>query len=427
MKGKLALFGGAKTVTASYPSYPVMGKEEMANVIGEMLKGHLSECGRAGSIGEMEEAYARRFGTRYALSFSSGTSAIHGALFAVGVKPGDEVLTANNTWISAITAVCHAGGTPVFCDIKRGAFHIDPAEIRRKAGPHTRAVIVTHLWGIPADMDPILKVSREKGLAVIEDCSHAHGGIYKGRLLGTIGDVGCFSLQASKAIVAGEGGFILTNNKRYYQRAMVPGHHGVRMGQELTYKDLRPFALAGGYWKYRASPLEMAIALAQLSKLDQFNAARQANFERLQKRLKRTVPFIKWPKLPPRSGRGWYGTPAFYAYDRNKVSRDLFVRACNAEGASVGCGYANWYQLPLFQDLRLYGQLWPVEHVNGVRYKPLPAGALKNDEALRTKLLVFSIPAVEMPALMDQVAEAVEKVAAAMPELARYQKRERKR
>ena len=426
MKEKLAMLGGSAAVTAAFPPYPMIGPEEVCAVTRVLLSRHLSECGRGGSVGQMEDAYREYFGTRYVLSFGAGTDAIHGALFAVGVGPGAEVLTASNTWISAITAICHAGGTPVFCDIKRGTVHIDPGEIRKKAGPNTRAVIVTHLWGVPADMNAILKAARQKNLAVIEDCSHAHGAMYRGRLVGTIGDVGCFSLQASKAIVAGEGGFLCTDNRRYYQRAMIPGHHGVRLSQELTYRDLKPFAQASGYWKYRASPVGMAIAAAQLSRLDEFNAARQANFDRLQRRLRRGVPFIRWPKLPPRSRRGWYGTPAFYEYDQKKVPRQLFAEACWAEGVRLGGGYANWYEMPLFQDVRLYGQLWPVRHTNGVEYRPLPPCALVHDEEHRTKLLVFPMPAVETPELMDQMAAGLEKVAANMNLLARRKRRRRK-
>lgn len=423
MREKLALFGGRKTVTLSPPPYPVIGPEEVAAATRVVMAGHLSEVGRGGSISEMEDAFAQYFGAKYALSFGSGTDSIHGALFAVGVRPGTEVLTANHTWISAITAVCHAGGTPVFCDIKKGAFAVDPAEIKRKAGPHTKAVIATHLWGIPADMDPILRVAKLLGLAVIEDCSHAHGAKYKGRLVGTIGDIGCFSLQASKAIVAGEGGVMITNSKRYYQRAMIPGHHGARLYAELTYKDLQPFAPGSGNWKYRASPLGMAIATEQLKRLDHLNAARQANFDRLHERLSKSVPFLKWPRLAKGSRRGWYGTPSFYTYDRKRVSADLFAEACGAEGMGLGRGYENWYQAPLFQDRKLYSQMWVVRHENGVEFRQLPPNGLPRDEELRTKLLVFPIPAIQSPDLMDQMASAVEKVAGQMAALAREQKK----
>lgn len=421
MASKLALLGGEKTVIAAYPSYPIIGAEEMTSVVKVLMSGQLSTARREGIVAEMEEGFAKYFHTKYALSFTSGTSTIHGALFAVGVRPGTEVLTSNNTWMSAITAIMHAGGTPVFCDIKPGTLHIDPKEIRKKAGPNTRAIVVTHIWGIPADMDPILKVAGELKLAVIEDCAHAHGAKYKGRFVGTLGDVGCFSLQASKPIIAGEGGILITNHKRYYQRAMIPGHHGQRLTDELTLADLRPFAAAGGYWKYRIPPLSAAVAVAQLGRLDQLTAARQSNFDMLQAGLAKTVPFISWPKLAPGSKRGWYHTPTCYNYDQAKVPCELFLRACQAEGVRVGgSGYPNWYQVPLLQDTKLYSQLWPVKHGNGVEYKPLPAGALPHDEALRRRIVIFGVPAIESPELIKQTAAAVEKVAANMANLARY-------
>jgi perosamine synthetase len=418
MRGKMAILGGPKTVTIPSPPYPIIGAEEIGAAIRVLMSGQLSDCGRGQFVAKMEDDFAAYFGTKYALSFSSGTASLHGALFAVGVRPGTEVLTANNTWVSGITAIFHAGGTPVFCDIKPGALHIDPADIRRKAGPHTKAVIVTHLWGIPADMDGILKVANDLKLGVVEDCSHAHGAKYKGRFVGTLGDVGCFSLQGSKAIVAGEGGILITNSRRYYQRAMIPGHHDARLSKALTLAELRPFAQTGGYWKYRIPPLAAAIATAQLKRLDELNAARQANFDQLHARLTKRVPFISWPKLPPKSRRGWYGAPATYTYDQEKVPRDLFAEACAAEGVPLGTGYQNWYQTPLFQDTKLLSQLWPVKHANGVEYTPLPPGALPNDEALRRKFLCFHIPAIEVPAYVEQTAKAIEKVAENMASLA---------
>jgi perosamine synthetase len=416
MKETLALFGGPKAVTMRQPPYPVIGPEEIAAVARVMISRELSDIGRGPVVAAMEDSYARHFKTRYALSFSSGTASIAAALFAVGVRPGTEVLTTSNTWISAITAIAHAGGTPVFCDLKPNTLHIDPREIRRKAGPHTKAVIVTHLFGIPADMRPILDVARALKLAVIEDGSHAHGATYRGRFVGTIGDIGCFSLQASKAIVAGEGGFMLTNSKRYYERAMVPGHHGERL-RMTTLAELKPFVPAGGYCKYRISPVEAAIATEQLKRLDALNAARQANFDRLRRGLAKCAPFIRWHRVPPRSTRGWYGTPAFYEYTGG-VSCARFHEACAAEGVPVWLGgYGDWARVPLFQDMRLYSQLWVVKHSNGVEFRPVKPGELPNEAQARQKLLIFSVPAEETPQLVDQWIAAVAKVSANMPAL----------
>jgi dTDP-4-amino-4,6-dideoxygalactose transaminase len=419
MAEKLALLGGSPTVTLPHPAYPVMGREEVTGVVDTLMKGQLSQVGHGGVVGEMEDAYAAYFGTRYCHSFNSGTAAIHSALFALGVGPGDEVLTASNTWISGINAICHSGAAPVFCDTAKNRHHIAPAEIRRRAGKHTKAIVVTHLWGFPADMDPIMKAARDCGLAVVEDCSHAHGGKYKGRYLGTIGDIGAFSLQGSKAIVAGEGGFLLTNRKLWYERAMIPGDHGVRLGQEISCQSLNGFTRGGGAWTYRIAPICAAVALAQLGRLDSLNAARQANFDQLAKRLRKDAPFIRLPSLHRGSVRGWYGTPAIYDFDQEAVSRDLFCQACAAEGAGVrGTGYDNYYTVPLFQDTALYGQLWHVQHANGVTYTPTPPGSLENHEDLRRRSLLLTIPAEPAPALMTQVADAIAKVAANMAALA---------
>ena len=423
----LALLGGAKTVAHPYPPYPVIGHEEVNAATEVVMSRNLSECGRGAYVGRMEDAYAAYFGSKFCLSFSSGTAAIHAALFALGVGPGTEVLTCNHNWISAITAIMHAGGTPVLCDTARNAWHIDPAEIRRKATPNTKAVVVTHLWGIPADMDPILKVCAKLGLPVLEDVSHSHGSRYKGRLCGTIGDIGAFSLQGSKAIVAGEGGFMLTNTKRYYQRAMVPGHHGVRLSAEATLNELKPFAQGGGAWSYRIFPVAAAIATAQLKKLPTLNAARQANFDRLHARIRR-FRFLTWPRLAPKSVRSWYSTPALFCAAKAGISRDTFVKAVAAQGVAIGGeGYGDWSQIPLFQNMKLYGQMFPVRHANGVTFQPVKKGTLANFESMRTRMILIGIPAVECPLLMDQVADAMEKVAANVPALRKWEKAQAKK
>ena len=421
---KLALLGGSKTVTYPWPPYPVIDHEEVNAATHVIMSRQLSDVGRGQFIGKMEDDYAAYFGARHCMSFASGTAAIHAALFAVGVRPGTEVLTCAHNWISAITAILHAGGTPVFCDVKPGAFHIDPAEIRRKATAHTKAVIVTHLWGIPAGMDEIIRVCRKLKIALIEDVSHAHGSKYKGRFCGTIGDIGAFSLQGSKAIVAGEGGFLLTDRELYYQRAAVPGHHGARLGGEMSMASVKPFAQGGGAWTYRMAPVAAAIATAQLKKLCTLNAARQANFDRLYARL-RKYKFIAWPKLARGSVRSWYSTPALFDARKAGIARDTFVKACQAQGAPVGGeGYCDWTQIPLFQDMKLFSQLFVVRHANGVEFKPTPKGSLPNYETLRATMLLFSIPPLEMPMLMDQIADAIDRVVAHIPELKRYERRE---
>lgn len=141
MSSPLALLGGTPAVTATYPSYPVIGHEEVTGAVRTIMERQLSVTTHAGVVAEMEDAFAAHFGAKYCHAFNSGTAAIHSALFGVGVGPGDEVLTASHTWISAIAAICHAGAVPVFCDVDPHRGCIAAEEIRRKTGPHTRAVL----------------------------------------------------------------------------------------------------------------------------------------------------------------------------------------------------------------------------------------------------------------------------------------------
>ncbi len=421
MNSELALFSGKKSVTAPWPKWPIMGDTEK-QALGEIVdSGTLSILKKDGIISEFEDAFAEKFGARHALSFSSGTASLHAACFACGVGPGWEVLTPSYTWISAITAILHGNGTPVFCDLKKNAFHLDPEEILRKATPRTKAVIVCHTWGMPAPMDEILDAAKQKGLKVIEDASHSHGGKFNGEYLGTIGDIGCFSLQASKALSAGEGGILISNDQLLYERAMIPGHHDMRLKQCLSLPETKAFEAAGGYWKYRAAPLEMALANEQLPHLDDYNTNKLINYTRLESQLK-DLAFLDFPKLAPNSERGFYSSPCLYRYDQDLVSRTTFLKALWAEGATVFPGYyENWYQTPILQDMDLFRQLWVDQYPNGTQYTPLSPGALPNTDAIVAQTITLPSWGEIVPGLVDQYAKAFHKIARNMDALAEYQ------
>jgi len=415
----LAILGGEKAVSLPTPKWPRIAEEETAAVVKQLLLGPLSEVGRAGIIAEFEDEFAAYQGRKYALSFSDGTASIHAAVFAAGVGPGDEVLQTSNTWISAINAIMHGNGIPVFCDVAPNGFAIDPEEIRHKAGPRTKAVIVTHLWGIPAKMDEILEAAEEKNLVVIEDCSHAHGATYRGKKVGSIGDMGCFSLQASKSIVAGEGGVMVTDDRRFYERAMLPGHHDVRLQQELMLEENKRYATAGLYWKYRASPLGIALAKAQLKHLDEWTHNRRENREYLLRQIK-DVKFIVWPDIPDYVELGFYGTPAIYDQEAAEgVPREVFMKAMAAEGVPISAGYTLWYVEPLFQDRFFYGRGCPWSCPYADRHIKCKPGDLPRTDALVNKQMIlwmsqFITPAIE---ILDQYAVAFHKVAENMNKL----------
>jgi len=411
---KLAISGGPRTLSLPMPKWPYIDEEEIAAVVKQLLTGPLSILGREGIVAEFEDAFASYMGSKYALSFSSGTATLHAAVFAAGVGPGDEVLTTSNTWASAVNAIMHGNGIPVFCDIVPDGFAIDPDEIRKKAGPRTKAVIVTHLYGIPTEMDEILEVAKDKNLVVIEDCSHCMGGAYKGKKVGTIGDIGCFSLQGFKSIVAGEGGVLVTDDRYLYERAMLPGHHHVRLEQELTYEDLKRYATCGMYWKYRAPPLAMALVKVQLKRLDEWNRNRRRNFAYLMAKIK-DIDFLIQPKIPKDAEIGFFGSALVYDEEAAKgISREAFVAAVRAEGVPVDTGYKPWYLEPLFQDEFFYGRGCPWSCPYADRHLKFKEGDLPNTERMaKNQLLLPFTTSLIAPRedLMDQVSHAFHKVA----------------
>src|SRR5687767_10854541 len=198
---RLAIDGGPKTVTVGHGDrWESISEAEIEGVV-ETLRGK----NVYGSTDLFEQEFAAFVGAQYAVAVCNGTASIHSALFAAGVRAGDEVIVPSYTWHASITPILHCGGTPVFCEVDPDTYCADPADVERRITPSTKAILVTHVLGNPADMDGIMAVARPRGIKVIEDASHAHGGSFGGRLVGALGDIGCFSLQNSKAMSAVEG------------------------------------------------------------------------------------------------------------------------------------------------------------------------------------------------------------------------------
>ena len=220
-----------------------------------------------GTMGDrFENAAKEKFGSKYALAVSSGTAALHAAFVAVGVGPGKEVICPAIGFMATAAAVAHAGGTPVFCDVDT-SIGIDPTKIEALITERTVAIAPTHCMGSIADVGAVVEIARRHGLAVIEDCAQAPGGHYRGKYVGTTGDIGCFSISAYKIIGGGEAGMVITNNERYYERACQLAECGGlwrpdRFGPERYEGEL----FAGT--NYRLSEMESAINVVQMRKLD---------------------------------------------------------------------------------------------------------------------------------------------------------------
>ncbi len=230
-----------------------------------------------------EQAYAEKVGCRYALTVNSGTSALIAACIAAGVAPGDEVIVPAYTFFASVSAIVVARGIPVIVDIDE-SLTIDPEAIRAAITPRTRAIMPVHMIGHSCDMDPIMAIAREHGLAVIEDTAQACGGTYKGKYLGTCGDLGCISLDAYKVIGAGEGGIVTTDDEMLYMRVQSYHDTAACWRPDRFARERRPGELFCGE-NYRMPELCAAVALAQLRKLDGINAATRAIYHQLRREI----------------------------------------------------------------------------------------------------------------------------------------------
>ncbi|MEG2571266.1 MAG: DegT/DnrJ/EryC1/StrS family aminotransferase, partial [Clostridia bacterium] len=221
----LALLGGEKTVTIDYEAVatrPVVCQKGIDAAVEIMKKGEISNS----SVVDVFEAKFKKFvGAEYGACLSNGTSCLQAALFAVGVGAGDEVIVPSFTFWASAAPIIATNGVPIFCETDPETHCLDPKDVEARITPKTKAIMVVHVWGNPADMDAIMAIAKKHNLKVVEDCSHAHGSTYKGKKVGTIGDVGCFSMQGSKLLVAGEGGIFVTNTKEYYERALALGSY----------------------------------------------------------------------------------------------------------------------------------------------------------------------------------------------------------
>lgn len=352
---KPALCGGIPVRIAPFPSYPCMGDEEVSAVMEVVQSGKLSMFDVDFLGGEnvrgFEDGFAAYHGIGYGISVNSGTAALHVALLAANVGPGDEVIVPPYTFTATASSVLMANAVPIFADISRETSTLDPEKVKDAVTERTRAVIPVHLFGHPAEMDPILEIAEKYGLVVIEDCAQAPGAEYRGRKVGTFGDLAAFSFQRTKNIMTGEGGMVLTDDADLAHRCRLVRNHGeaFAMGKKREY-----IANILG-WNYRMTEMEAAIGIEQLKKLDRFNTVRRKNAEYLTQELSK-IPGITTPYTAPYA-RHVYGTYVLqYDGDVTGIPKDLFIRALEAEGIPVWGGYPHpLYENPIFREKIVHG------------------------------------------------------------------------
>lgn len=351
MNTTLALLGGTPIMTTKEGHYtwPRITPELEASVL-KQLHESLSIYDRSGVFARFEQAFADYHGRHYALVENSGTSAIYGMYEGLALQAGDEVIVPAYTFFATASPLLHTGAIPVFCDCNQDG-NINPDEVAAHITPRTRAVVVTHMWGLPCDMDAIVQICEQHGLILLEDCSHAHGALYKGKKAGTFGRAAAWSLQGQKIITGGEGGIMLTDDATLYHRALLQGHYNNRCRQEIPRdSELFEFALTGYGLKLRAHPLAIAIALQQFGHLDEWRQQKQDYAQQFIEALA-PYPFLKMPRFSEKQP-SWYAFIMQYDEDRaNDIPLDVFHRALLAEGLTEVDRPGSTgpiYNLPLF-------------------------------------------------------------------------------
>jgi dTDP-4-amino-4,6-dideoxygalactose transaminase len=333
----LALFGGERAVPALAPPSPALDEATISALHRAVEHArtdwsYLSAIGGGGPVGELEQAACSHLGARHALATSSGTAALFTALLVAGIGAGDEVIVPAYSWGQSVGPVLHVGARPVFADIDPLAATLAPDDVARRITSRTGAIVVAHLYGQPADMEAICRTARRHRIAVIEDCAQAMGARSGGASVGTFGTIACFSLGRQKPVSGGEGGLLVTNDRRLYDRALRMTQHPIRQRHELG-GETTEF----GY-NFRIHPLAAVVALAQFASLEERVAARHEFCVRLSNAVE-GIPGI----IPVRARKGT--THAWYRYcpsvdpeqlGGGDVSRERFIEALLAEGVPIG-------------------------------------------------------------------------------------------
>ena len=391
--------------TEPWPSYPIITEKEH-EAAKRVLDSGLLQGFRASpgpyflggpEVQNFEDLVKATLGVQYAVSYSSATAALHGAVVSTGVEPLDEVIVTPYSFNASAVAPLYHNAIPVFADVSISDFGLDPASVEERITPRTKAIIIVHLFGIPAQMDAIMDIAHRHHLAVIEDSAQTPLAKYKGRYTGTIGDCGIFSFVGEKNASCGEGGMLVTDNPEIARIARLVRNHGDALYEPML-----------GY-NYRMTEIQAAIASEQWKKLERRNEYRRFLVEELHTAMEQElIGRVCLPYVPPQHTSAWYALPFYFMAPRSPgaVDRGMFVERMCQEGIPFGAGYIKpLHLIPLFQRRAHFA--W--EHYEGDAQYYM--GLCPNAERLwKENLIITSV--VRPPATakdMHQIAKAMRK------------------
>jgi perosamine synthetase len=431
MSERLAINGGAPTVPPGIQQvWPRILPEDKAAVMAVLDRGIIGGA-EAPEATALQREFADYIGARYCLATNSGTSALQLAMLALNIAPGDEIITSAFSFSASALAILQTLAIPVFADIDPRTFTLDPKQVEQLITPRTRAIIPVHIHGLPADLDEIRAIADRHGLPVIEDACQAHGATYNGRRVGSIGVAGAFSLNYTKSLPGGEGGFFTTNDEALLQRAnmyRIFGERSDRLDDEL----FRPYHSYVIGWNHRSQEMPAAFTRSQLRRLDESNARAVANAAILTAALN-DLPGMLPPHVPADRTHTFQKyrvrlNPAQMGLDvEPQRLRNVMLRALRAEGVEA----VLWHTTPLpayplFQQRVGYGGQFPWTVPPASRDITYDASAYPEATALLNDSLLLGSEryplAGQDPSVMEYVVTAVRKVYAALDELVAAEK-----
>ncbi|KUO39427.1 MAG: aminotransferase DegT [Hadesarchaea archaeon DG-33] len=339
---------------------PKLGKKELENVIDCIKTNWISSKGKY--ITEFEEKFSRYCGAKYGIATCNGTTALHLALASLGVKTGDEVIIPSFTMIATANSVTYTGAKPVLVDSEPMTWNMDPIKVEDKITKRTKAVMVVHAYGHPADMNPILEIAEKHDLHVIEDAAEAHGAEYKGKRVGALGDAGCFSFYANKIVTTGEGGMVITNDEKIAEMA--------RLLRDHAFEPKRFIHRYIGF-NYRMTNLQAAIGVAQMELIDESVETRRRNAKLYNSLLKDTVGITLPPEAPWAKNVYWMYTVLIE--DSFGIGRDELMKHLKERGIDTRSAFYPIHTQPVYAK-RYMGEKYPVAEEIGRKGINLPSG-----------------------------------------------------
>jgi len=346
---------------------PALAGNEKTYVMDCLQSNWISSSGKY--VEQFESAFAEFCGVKYALSCCNGTTALHLALMALGVGPGDEVIVPTLTFVATANSVTYCGARPIFVDSEPETWNIDPTQIESLITPRTKGIIVVHIYGHPADMDPILGIAKKHGLFIVEDAAEAHGAEYKGRRVGSLGDIATFSFYGNKIITTGEGGMVVTNDEKL--ATQVRQLKGQGMDPNRRYW----FPIVG--YNYRMTNIAAAIGLAQLEKAD-WHINRRREIAVQYARHLRHLPGITIQTEKPWAHNVYWMT-SIVLDEKLPISRDSVMAKLAEVGVETRPFFFPMHTLPMYKDLA-HGRSYPVASRLAAQGINLPSSAMLSNE-----------------------------------------------